>query len=99
MVDRVIKEIEDRFGKITVTRGEKHNFVGMDITFRDGGTVSILMNDYTTECFEAFGEPINKKANTPAKSDLFGVSESVNLDEDKKDLFHHIVTKLLYVSK
>ena len=57
------------------------------------------MKYFVTECFEVFGEPIGKKTNTPAKSDLFGVTDSVPLDEDKIDLFRPKVAKLLYVYK
>ena len=33
VVDEVIKEIEKSFGKMMVTRGSKHTFVGIDINF------------------------------------------------------------------
>ena len=39
VVDMVIKEIEEKIGKMVVNRGKKYNFVGMDIELRDGGTV------------------------------------------------------------
>ena len=38
VVDEVIAKIEEQFGKMVVTRGEKHNFVGMDYNH---GTISI----------------------------------------------------------
>ena len=41
VVDSVIKDIEEKFSKITVTRGKKHNFAGMDIVFKDEGTARI----------------------------------------------------------
>ena len=55
VVDDVITKIEERFGKMVVTRGKKHNFVGMDIEFKDNGPVQILMQEYIKECFVAFG--------------------------------------------
>ena len=61
VVDHIIGKIEDRFGKITVSRGKAHNFVGMDLKFKDNGTVQILMQEYIRECFEAFGEEIVKE--------------------------------------
>ena len=99
VVSSVIQKIEERFGKMVVTRGKVHNFVGMDVTFKENGTVEIIMKDYIAECFEAFGEPIDKDANTPAKNHLFEVVEAPPLDNDKMEVFHHIVAKLLYVSK
>ena len=65
----------------------------------ENGTVKILMKDYIKECFETFGELLGKAANTPAKSTLFEVNSSVDLNEERRDMLHHIVAKLLYVSK
>ena len=96
VVREIIKSIEDRFGKMVVTRGKYHNFVGMGITFKENGTLEVLMNEYITECFEAFGEPIDKSANTLAKHHLFETTVSAPLSEDKMEVFHHIVAKLLY---
>ena len=61
------------------------------------------MKDYLLECIDVFenldGE-ITEKANTPAKGNLFEINESSNsLEQDKTEAFHHIVSKLLYVSK
>ena len=45
VVTDIIEKIEVKFGKMTVTRGKHHVFLGMDITFNDNdGTVTILMN-------------------------------------------------------
>ena len=41
----------------------------------DNGTVKILMKEYITECFEAFGEKIDKKASTQGKHNLFEIKE------------------------
>ena len=84
---------------MVVTRGKRHNFVGMDLEFMNDGTVQILMQDYIKECFEAFGEVTNRVANTPGKHSLFEVTESLHLSKEKMEIFHHIVAKLLYVSK
>ena len=84
---------------MTVTRGKVHKFVGMDIRFKDNKTVEIIMVNYITECFEAFGEPLKKGESTPAKHNLFEVINLEKVSEEKKDLFHDIVAKLLFVSK
>ena len=47
-----------------------------------------------------FGEDLGKNTTTPVKSDLFKVDEtSKGLDEEKSERFHHIMSKLLLVSK
>ena len=58
------------------------------------------MKEYLLESIEVFGEVINKTATTPAKSKLFHIdADSPLLGVDQAELFHHIVSKLLYVSK
>ena len=71
----------------------------MNVVFKDNGTVEVMMKDYITEYFEAYGEPVNKSANTPAKHNLFVSDGSMPLGEEKEEAFHHIVAKLLYLSK
>ena len=97
VVSMVIRKIYERFGKMVVTRGKVHNFVGMDVTFQDNGTLKMIIKDYITECFEAFGEPINKGATTPGKHHLFDVVKSTPLSDEKMEVFHQIVAKLLYM--
>ena len=43
--DEIIKAIEKSHGKMTVCRGKKHVFVGMDIEFLENRTVQILMKE------------------------------------------------------
>ena len=55
MVISVIQAIEERFGKMSVTRGKEHTFVGMDINYNDDGMANINMKNYIAECIETFG--------------------------------------------
>ena len=59
------------------------------------------MNDYIEEYIASNGEEIGKNNNkTPANSKLFNVDvHSTRLTEDKSEIFHHIVAKLLFVLK
>ena len=91
--------MEEKIGKMVVNRGNKHNFVGMDIELRDDGRVKIFMKEYIKESILAFGIIVEKGANTPAKHKLFTVGEPKLLDQMKAGNFHHIVVKLLYVCK
>lgn len=99
VVTEVIELIEARFGKMTVTRGKRHTFLGMDIVFNEDGTVSIDMQSYIKESFEAFGEDVSRGATSPASKTLFEVDkQSEPLSIRPKEVFHSIVQKLLYVS-
>ena len=99
----MIEEIEKKFGKMTVVRGDEHVFVGMKFKILSNGKVQVTMDDYVEECIRGFEEvngTITKKANTPGKHGLFEINPSSKiLCERKRELFHHIVSKLLYVSK
>ena len=61
VVDHMIKQIEDKFGKITITRGKYHVFVGMDIKFLENGKVQIFMKDYITESIECLRVSVRKQ--------------------------------------
>ena len=68
VVDDVIKEIEDKFVKMTGTRGKEHICVRMNIKFIDKGRVRIIMMDYITESVEVFerlGNVIVAVVNSP----------------------------------
>jgi hypothetical protein len=73
--NETIKIIERRFGKMTVTRGKKHVFLGMHVTYNDNGSAPINMKDYLIEAIADFSEDIVKSAATPAKRDLFDIKE------------------------
>jgi hypothetical protein len=95
-----VTKIEERFGKMTVTRGREHVFLGMHIRFNEDGTATIRMKDYLKEAIEEFGEPIGNSAASPAKRDLFEIdADSDTLDKVKGEVFHSVAAKLLYVSK
>ena len=46
VVQDTIALLEKDFGKMTVKRGKKHVFVGMNIEITDGSSILIDMKDY-----------------------------------------------------
>jgi hypothetical protein len=99
VVTEFIERIEARFGKMTVTRGKDHTFLGMSVTFAGDGKVQITMKDYLTEAIDESGMNIDRSVATPAKKDLFDVDEAATpLKKDQADIFHSVVAKLLYVA-
>jgi hypothetical protein len=80
VVTDIVHRIEDRFGKMTSTRGKEHVFLGMNIKFNDDGTVSVKMKDCTKEAMALdFPESIVRSAATPAKKDLFEIDDTSGL--------------------
>lgn len=99
VVTEVIEQIEQRFGKMTVTRGKEHNFLGMKITYKDNGTAEITMRDYLEEAIAESGMNITRTAATPAKRDLFEIDDKAHpLTKRDAEVFHRVAAKLLYLS-
>ena len=73
----------------------------MNFKINNDGTVSISMKDYIEECITSYGEEVsNNNTKTPANSKLFNVDVHSNkLSQDKSEIFHHIVAKVLFVMK
>ena len=99
VVTKIIEQIEDRFGKMTVTRGTEHTFLGMDLSFNENGTVTIQMQDYLQEAIEESGMDITRMAATPAKKTLFDTNQdAAPITGESAEIFHSVVAKLLYVA-
>ena len=99
VVTSIIKEIEKRFDKMTVTRGKEHTFLGMQIRYTDEGTAQISMKEYLLEAIAESGLEINNTASTPARRDMFEVDPNAPpLPADRSDAFRSVVMKLLYVA-
>ena len=99
VVSNIITKIEAFFGKMTVTRGLEHDFLGMHIVFdHPSGTATITMASYLHEAINESGMDIRRKVATPATSSLFVIDpNATSLDRQNADMFRRIVCKLLYV--
>ena len=99
VVTDIIHKIEAKFGKMTVTRGDKHEFLGMQIHLdKSCGTAQISMSSYLREAITESQMDIRRSVATPATSSLFTiVDDSGKLAPKDADLFRRIVCKLLYV--
>ena len=99
--DPEISNLKESFGELTVIRGHKYTFVGMNIEMQNNGKVSISMiNYFLQEYINAFGGSFNGGVKTPARSSLFEIdTESKELPENKQEICYHIVAKLLFVAK
>jgi hypothetical protein len=63
------------YGQYTrVSRGEKHDYLGMDLEFTTDGKVNMIMIDYLKGVLEDFPEIIVKTMVTPTAGHLFTTS-------------------------
>ena len=79
---------------------DKHTYKGMDIQIEDRKVI-IRMSEYLEECGTlAFGEPINSVATSPVTRMLHIINPDAEvLSASKQEIFHHIVAKILHVTK
>jgi hypothetical protein len=98
VVTNIINQLESKFGKMKVTRGNTHKFLGMDIVYLGDGTATIHMPSYITEAIDESGLDITSSATSPCAGTLYDVDiNSPLLPPDKAKTFHSVVAKLIYV--
>jgi hypothetical protein len=106
---------EDGSGKMKVSQGKIHKYLGMTLDFSTKGEVKISMIDYIKEVISAWDSAVQKVNDgftlvdnkcakkgkkTAAPEDLFKVDQdSKKLDTETSMLFHNIVAKALYLVK
>ena len=99
VVDKIIEELEEKYGKMTVTRGKHHTYVGINIIYGDDKEVIIEMKEYIREAIEEFPEELIKLVTSPASLHLFEVNDDTpKLDRKRAELFHRLVAKMLFVT-
>lgn len=99
VVTNIIRQLETRFDKMSVTRGREHVFLGMHIRYTDEHTAVIMMKTYLEEAILESGLDISRTASNPANKNLFEVDEtSAPLGKNDSEMFHSVSAKLLYVS-
>ena len=104
VVTEVIELMKRHFGDLVVTRGKKHNFLGMDISITEDKNIEIGMKDQLNEAVASFeeieGESVSETVNSSAKHHLRYVDDTCKkLNGTKKEVFHSVVQKLLYIMK
>ena len=64
VVNDVITQLEEKYGKMSMTIGRKHKYVGMNIIYNLDGTVVIDMKDYVQDSLDEFPESLEKEADS-----------------------------------
>ena len=84
---------------MTVTRGKRHVFLGMEILYKKDGTVHVKMKEHIKDAIDGFKDDITKSVVTPATRDLLEVDEdSPKLSIKDSENYHSTTAKLLYIS-
>ena len=104
VVEGIISQYNSEYGNeapLTITRGMIHDYLGMKIDFSTPGQVKFTMDSYIDTLLQEIPEDLERgPAITPAGQHFFQVNQAgVLLPEAKRETFHHLVAKLLYLSK
>jgi hypothetical protein len=86
--------------KMTVMRGDVHDYLGMDLDYSEKGKVKVSMIKYVKKIIHGFREVIEKTSASPASDHLFQVrdeAEAKLLPEEQADAFHTTVAQLLFL--
>eukprot|EP01040_Poterioochromonas_malhamensis_P013796 gene13796-15214_t len=97
LLDDTIKFLEKQFHGLSATIGNIHSYLGMTFNFETSGEVKITTERYINEIIK--DNNIKGISTVPASSDLFEIGDSSELDPKRKEIFHSVVAKLLYISK
>ena len=98
VVSNIINTLEDKFGKMTVTRGKSHKFLGMHIKYLGDKTATIHMPSYIAEAIADSGLDATRPAPSPCAHSLLVVDPmSPLLTPTRAKTFHSVVAKLIYV--
>ncbi len=88
--------------KLTIPAGQKHGYLGVEMEFKDDGTLDESMVAYLENVISEFPEMISgKAATTPAGDHLFQIREGKEakpLEEERSLAFLHSVVQLLFMA-
>ena len=103
-VDKFIMQMEETFGAdapLSVSRGKRHDYLGMNLDFRVKGEVRIDMEQYIDKMLHDAPEDMEGVSNTPAAAHLFktNLEDPKLLCDKQKKIFVHLVMQGLYLSQ
>ena len=85
---------------MTVRRGKKHRYLGMDLDYSQKGKLLIGMIEYNKATWAMWPEPLDKPVKAPAGENLLKVNpDCPKLDAARARLFHTITAQNLFSSK
>lgn len=101
-LQKFVEDLSKIYGKLNVHTEKVLDYLGMDVDYTQAGVVKISMVKMVQSAIDDFEkeEPVESHVSTPANDDLFNVDDSMELlSVKRKELFHSLVAKLLYMSK
>ena len=102
VVEQIYRQLNNEYGKeapLTVSRGKKHQYLGMDIDYTVDGEVTFSMKDFSQEIVDKCPDSLLKgPSQTPAAQHLFQTNkDGTKLLDCEAKLYHRLTAKLLYL--
>ena len=100
VVTDLVQCIEAKFGHMTKTQGDEHEFLGMKLQFDcRNKSVKVFMQSYINEAIQQSQLDIRWAAATPTTKTLFDIDHNAaKLSPAEFERFQSVVCKLLYVA-
>ena len=76
VVTSIVEHLERKFGKMKVTRGRCHKFLGMNIKYLGDGTATVHMPSYISEAISESGFDVTKPVSTPCANSLLFIDDT-----------------------
>ena len=96
VVNKAIETIEGKFGGMPQTRGDEHDFLGMNIKFKDK-KVKIIMKKHIQKATDTFMYEITRNAVSPTTRYLFKTREDAKLSNENSENFHSVMASLFLI--
>ena len=97
----IFKYSDPKIGEIKASRGKMHEYLGMCLDYSKKGQITIEMKDYVKNMIEEFPTKLKPTeiATTPSNDNLFKIDKSKKLNNNRKEQFHTMVAKALFLPK
>jgi hypothetical protein len=105
VLEDLISKMQEEYGKeapLTISCGKVLEYLGMKIDYSNTGKVMFSMRYYVKNLLEECPDELLKAgtATTPAANHISNINpNAIKLNKEKAEIFHHLVAKLLYLSK
>ena len=87
-------------GHVTVVRGKRHDYLGVNLDFSEKGKLKVDMINYIETMMKEFEHDVEATKRSPWSDKLFKVSTSAKkLEEERKAEFHTFVMKAMFLCK
>lgn len=102
--ERFARWLEKKYGQhnpVMIHTGKVHDSLGMMFDYSKKGEVQIQMKNYVKDMIDSFPKKLKTTdtALTAASNNLFEDNKGKTLDKEKKEIFHKIVAKGLFLAK